>query len=94
MAGRYVACTHFRERLTERAVSMLDVGTAIVRATAAERYKEQVARQGGTCWRIFGPDVEGERILGIGIETFLYRKRKRMMLVTVFGVNPRPGGDK
>lgn len=49
---------------------MFDVHTAIDRSVRAESYQDGKAMNGGTCWRVIGPDVDGERTLGIGIEVY------------------------
>jgi hypothetical protein len=56
--------------MLERSVNMPDVHTAIDRSVRAEAYQEGVPMNGGTCWRVFGPDVDGERTLGIGVEVY------------------------
>jgi len=49
---------------------MPDVHTAIDRSARAEAYQDGVPMNGGTCWRVVGPDVDGERTLGIGVEIY------------------------
>jgi hypothetical protein len=46
------------------------VHTAIDRSGKAERYPDGVPMNDGTCWRVIGPDVDGERTLGVGVEVY------------------------
>jgi hypothetical protein len=69
-AGRYIKTKHFEERMVERNVNMFDVHTAIDRSTTAAPYPEGTPVNEGTCWRVIGPDVDGERILGLGVEVY------------------------
>jgi hypothetical protein len=56
--------------MSERSVNMFDVHTAIDRSSRAEAYQDGTPMNGGTCWRVFGPDADGERTLGIGVEVY------------------------
>lgn len=69
-SGRYIKTKHFEERMGERNVNMFDVHTAIDRANRAEPYVDGKSVNDGTCWRVIGPDVDGERTLGLGIEVY------------------------
>jgi hypothetical protein len=69
-AGRFITTRHFEERMDERSVNMFDVHTAIDRSVRAEAYQDGTPMNGGTCWRVFGPDVDGDRTLGIGVEVY------------------------
>jgi hypothetical protein len=53
-----------------RNVNMFDVHTVIDRSTIAKPYPEGMPMNDGTCWRVIGPDVDGERTLGLGIEVY------------------------
>jgi hypothetical protein len=85
-AGRYVPTNHFRQRLAERGIDMLDVENAILKATGIFSYDQATPQNGGSSWRIAGPDVDRVRTVAVGVEAFLDRKRRRMMLITVFEV--------
>ena len=82
--GRYVRSVHFEERLAQRNITMLDVLNAITKTTQVVSYPKGKARNGGTQWRVLGPDTDGNRTIVVGVETFLDHKKRRMMLVTVF----------
>lgn len=69
-AGRFIPANHFGDRMSERHVDMTDIHTAIDRSRHAEPYKDGKPRHGGTCWRIIGPDCDGEGNIGVGIEVF------------------------
>ena len=69
-AGRYIKTKHFEERMGERNVNMFDVHTAIDRSATAVPYPDATPVNDGTCWRIIGPDVDGERTLGLGVEVY------------------------
>ena len=69
-AGRFIPALHFDKRLEERNVDMTDIHTAIDRSHQAEPYKDGKPRAGGTCWRIIGPDCDGDGMIGIGIEVY------------------------
>jgi hypothetical protein len=69
-AGRFIPSVHFGRRLGERAIDMIDIHTAIDRSNRAEPYKDGIPVNDGTCWRIIGPDCDGSRIIGVGIEVF------------------------
>jgi hypothetical protein len=84
--GRYITTVHFGELMAERGVDFSDVSSAISRATHVARYANDVAQQEGTCWRVFGPDLDEERSLVVAVEAFLDKKRRRVVLVTVFEV--------
>ena len=80
--GRYIPSIHFGERLVERGFDMLDVLHAVERATRVTAY-DQDPQHGGTCWRVTGPDVDVGRRVAVGVECFLDRKRRRVVLITV-----------
>jgi hypothetical protein len=82
-AGRYVPAVHFQQRLIERHFDMFDVFSAVERATRLLAYDRE-AVHGGTCWRLFGPDVDGTREVALGFEAFLDKKRRRVVLCTLF----------
>jgi hypothetical protein len=61
---------------------VFDVLHAVEHATRARPY-DQEPQHGGTCWRVIGPDVDGARSVAVGVEAFLDRKRRRVVLITV-----------
>ena len=86
--GRYTPGKHFGERLLERAIDMLDVFHAVENASSIAPYvPESGPQHDGTPWRIVGPppDDEGDPI-GVGVEAYLDKKRRRVYLTTVFKV--------
>ena len=86
-AGRFIPSVHFGQRLGERRVDMTDVHTAIDRSTRAVPYKDGKPMNDGTCWRILGPDCDGNRTIGVGIEVFAgVDGRPWIMLCTVIVV--------
>jgi hypothetical protein len=83
VTGRYVLSGHFQERMRERGVDLLDIYAACEHCSRVESYSGN-PRNGGTSWRVFGPDSERERIIGIGVEAFLDPRSQRfVMLCTV-----------
>lgn len=70
--------------MLERRVTIADVKTAIGRSSHAESYEGKVVN-GGTTWRIIGPDCDGETMIGIGVEIFGGVDGKPwFVLITVF----------
>jgi hypothetical protein len=84
--SRYRLAVHFRERMLEREVDFQDVSYAIANADRVERYTVGAPIEGGTCWRLFGSCLDDDRKVAIGVEAYLDRKRRRIILVTVFEV--------
>lgn len=82
--GRYHEATHFQERLRLYNIDMWDVFKAIEEAAECLPYSG-VPQHGGTCWRVLGPTAD-ERVVAIGVEAFLDRKRRRCILCTIFSV--------
>jgi hypothetical protein len=80
-AGRYITARHFEERMGERNVNMFDVHTAIDRSIRAEPYPDAKPTNEGTCWRVIGPDVDGDRTLGLGVE--VYAAPNRLVWITL-----------
>lgn len=75
--------------MRERSVNMFDVHTAIDRSTSAVPYADGKPENGGTCWRVIGPDVDGERMLGLGVEVYAAPNRTVWItLCTVIEMNP------
>ena len=65
--GAWIIDAHCRGRMRERDVTLDDLTTALRRARRAVPYQGN-AWNGGDEWRVFGPDAEGQRTLGVGIE--------------------------
>lgn len=85
-AGRTVLSRHFRlDRLEQRGLTMDDLHYAIEQATGIEPYERRSPVNGGTCWRVLGPSLDAEE-LAIGVETFLDKKRRRVVICTIFVV--------
>ena len=80
-AGRFITTRHFEERMAERNVNMFDVHTAMDRSVEADEYPDGTPVNDGTCWRIIGPDADGERTLGIGVE--IYAAPNRTVWITL-----------
>jgi hypothetical protein len=68
--------------MAERRVDMLDIHAAVQRCITVKPYTGGSPRNGGTCWRVWGTDAEGDTV-GIGVETYLGNdKQERIILVT------------
>ena len=65
-------------------IEMADVHHAIVCATSVIPYTKKPPEHGGTCWRLFGPNLDDERQIAIGFEAFIDASGKRVVLVTAF----------
>ena len=64
-AGRYVLAKHFRDQAYNRGLSVFDVETAVARMTRIRVYEgttqePATPRHDGTCWRVYGPNVDGD----------------------------------
>lgn len=90
VAGRYIVSGHFGERLAERHVTMMDVHAAVATADSISKYERGAPRNGGTCWRVVGRSIDEDRI-AVGIEAFLDKKRKYVILCTVFCLEVEDG---
>jgi len=62
---------------------MFDVFKAIASPTGIEPYAKGICAHGGTGWRVFGLDVDGERRLAVGVEAFLDKHKRRVLCCTV-----------
>jgi hypothetical protein len=84
--GRYRPSVHFAQRLLERNIQMPDVHYAIVRAEDIIAYTRTKPRHGGTCWRVAGPSLndDDDELIVIGVEAYLDRRRRRVIVCTVF----------
>ena len=67
--GRFVPSVHFGRRLAERRVTMNDVEAIFSRRGRVEPYPA-VGENGGTCWRFFGLNIDGDAEIAVGIEAF------------------------
>jgi hypothetical protein len=83
-AGRYLPAVHFNERLLERKFDMADVFKAIESPTSIAPYSKGSCDHGGTCWRVFGLDVDAGRRVAVGVEAFLDKHKRRVCICTVF----------
>jgi hypothetical protein len=82
-AGRFTPAGHFQERLKERKIDMLDLHVAVSRCSIVESYSG-MPRNGGTSWRLWGRDADGERTIAVGVEAFVAGDAEHVMLCTVF----------
>jgi len=72
------------KRLRERNISERSIWYAIRNATTCIAYvPDRTPLAGGTCWRITGPDAEGE-VTWVGVETFVDHLGRRLLVITVF----------
>ncbi|WP_437635055.1 hypothetical protein [Sorangium sp. So ce854] len=78
---------HFSVRLRERKVDMQDVFNAIEKAISCTAYANGIPTNGGTCWRVVGPNIDEDEHVAIGIEAFLDKKKRRCVLCTVFRIS-------
>ena len=78
--GRYSRTKHLLARMDLRRVTLVDVVAAIQRATRAEPYAGP-SRHGGTCWRVFGQDLDGRK-LAVGVEAYLDDDERWTILCT------------
>lgn len=85
----YTATDHVGQRLAQRRLSMDDLLHAIEHPRKVEPYPD-MPRHGGTCWRLFGPDLDQEQEIGVGIEAYLDDRGRWAVLCTIFAVKERP----
>jgi len=88
-SSRYTATDHVGQRLAQRQLSMDDLLHAIERPRKVEPYPD-MPRHGGTCRRLFGPDLDQEQEIGVGIEAYLDDRGRWAVLCTIFAVKERP----
>ncbi len=84
-SSRYTATGHVGQRLAQRRLNMDDLLHAIEHPRKVEPYPD-MPRHGGTCWRLFGPDVDQEQEIGVGIEAYLDDRGRWAVLCTIFAV--------
>jgi hypothetical protein len=81
--GRFIPSVHFRKRLAERRVTMNDIYAVFSRRGRVEPYAE-MPKNGGTCWRFFGLNIDGDAEIAVGIEAFHDGdSQERIILCTV-----------
>lgn len=81
--GWFLTSRHFDERCDERQVTMLDVSMVFGHCRSVEPYGS-MPRNDGTCWRVFGSNVDGTMEIGVGFEAFIGENaEKRIVLCTV-----------
>jgi len=68
-AGRYIPSVHFKDRCREYGVFMADVHSVIGRCRIVEPYSAP-PKNGGTCWRLWGSNVDGTLTFAVGVEAF------------------------
>jgi hypothetical protein len=86
--GRYIPSVHFAERMLERGVDMADVHAVFQWCSFVEPYGG-LAKNGGSGWRVHGPDQDRQRSLAIGVEAYMIKGNKLLMLCTVFTTKGR-----
>lgn len=69
-------------RLASRRITMLDALHLLHRTPRVEAHPDP-PRHGGTCWRVIGRHVDGERTIAVGVEAFHDERGHRLMLCTV-----------
>ena len=72
----------FTDRCRKRRISFQDARHAIALATRCAPYA-RVPLADGTCWRLWGFDLDGEET-AIGFEAFKDHLGRRILLMTVF----------
>lgn len=82
-AARYLTDPHFDRRCRQRNITLRDAQNAIRRALRCAPYADGTPLAGGTCWRIVGPDLDGEETT-VGVEAFEDHLGRRVLLITVF----------
>lgn len=85
-AGRYKATGHFFDRLSERKIEFEDVFDAIENALRCLPYERQPDHN-GTCWRVIGSGIDENKMIAIGVEAYLDKKKRKCALCTVFDPN-------
>lgn len=83
-AGRYTPSAHLFVRQYQRKLTMDDVFVAVERMTKIEPYTNGAPCHGGTCWRVFGPNVDDDATIAIGVEAYTDKNRRRVLVVTFF----------
>lgn len=81
--GCYVPSVHLGKRLAQRGLTMFDVLKVLKYPRNIEPYAEEPAH-GGTCWRLYGRDVDNGQDLAVGVETYLNASGKAVIICTIF----------
>jgi hypothetical protein len=84
----YTVKPHVRDRLRERKLTMEDLLHAIASPRALESYPD-MPRHGGTCWRLFGRDMDGAKEVGVGFEAYVNEQGRWAVVCTIFPVKER-----
>lgn len=88
--GRYRPTRHFDERCDEYQVTILDIPVVFKRCSFIEPHTD-MPKHDGTCWRAFGPNVDGTMELAIGFEAFIGDNGvERVVLCTILPPRERP----
>lgn len=82
---RYTPKHHVFVRLRERQLTMDDLLHALERPRTVEAYPG-MPEHGGSCWRVFGRDLEGDQEVGVGVEAYLDEQGRWAVLCTIFPV--------
>jgi hypothetical protein len=80
--GRYIPDPHFEKRCRQRHFSVFDVKHIAATATTCVPYLEAKILAGGTAWRVFGRDSDGDPA-ALGVEAFLDNLGRRILLITI-----------
>ena len=94
MYGRFTLSKHFSESLAEDSIDMKDVHHAIANAYGLREYTKNDPMDGGSCWRVFGPNLSGDHDLAIGVEAYPDDENPSVWLVTVFFSHRRREEDE
>jgi hypothetical protein len=81
-AGRYIPDLHFEKRCRQRRYSIFDAKRIAATATTCEPYPEAKILAGGTSWRVFGRDSDGDPA-ALGVEAFLDSFGRQVLLITI-----------
>ena len=84
----YTTTKHVLDRLKQRNLSMDDLRHAVAHPRKVEPYAD-LPQNGGTCWRLFGRDVDSETEVGVGFEAYLDKRGRWAVLCTIFTVEER-----
>ncbi len=92
-AGRLTLSWHAEhERMIERNIDWPDIQSCIRNAARCQPYKNGKPERGGTCWRVYGPDLDEDREIAIGFEAYQDKKRDSGVVVTV--IDPSKDEDE
>ena len=80
--GLYLPTPHFEQRCAQRRYSIFDAKKVVETATRCEPYIDHAPQAGGTGWRIFGNDSDGEPAM-LGVEAYRDNMGRRVLLITI-----------